>query len=1346
MLVVHAAPVSGYEEKYMRIFTVLFMGICLTAGANPCTNGSFEEVDAAGVAVDWQPMGQVTVIDSDAHTGKRCLRIVRTGREDYPESGLNRAWVGKNGKRGAMLAETRGGMEFWYKVPSADAKKISLLVIPMNAEPLEEVGSQRRAFDIPDDHKGDGRWHRGRLKYDYTGDPKVKWVHFAARLLEPGEVLLDDFAYLEHVGPMPAIEKVRLEESADAPGERAVLHATVTNRGDLPAPGVLVALTSDLPGLQAALGDTVRALGTMAPGYYQELSWPINYRRVKAGALLLTATWETGKALPAPDSPDYPATTLQFPLERKLTLINWGPEAPVAAVGQPIGIEAWVENTGNTLLPASLTMTYTLGGMMTTATLDKALPPGGKAVIRGTSVYGQQSPAVSVVLNGIHAGDLVVEGGQVSTLVVGADCFVPLEELAEKATRDQPYAVKTEDYVACVTPNRALVFRRNNFGYGPGEILVRTDVGWKTWLWMPRLSTIVVHDEDGVRQVFVPQANDVRMTFPGSEGEVELGFKAAFQADKGPKHAFELSLALRSESGRVSLDGRFSLVSDRESALLRLDGPMFYMADRTEAIVPGLEWLVDDEVSSSTLDIQEGHPHQVRYVPDPRMCTMPALGLKNSLGTVIFRWREASYSADGTPPTGRCQPVFASPDRFENQRSHLFGIQLPSVPEHLDPNSREAARPLELTPNVPVAGAWRLEEGRYPEHLAASMAAPYLARKKAASSPVTPAPLPRGSYDGEIQFSMRAFFDSLWEPEENMWMLSKNGPPQMSHLARDPNYVADILVGALHSPDKAVRARCRALVEEHAGLLHRRPTLETLRFGVRPDRAVSLVDTVGGLLATRGEDGLWHFDADRKDTGVFRGMDYHVIGEDGAVAVGNNADKVRSILRYARVAGDWRAYEAMVPVLEYFQTRRVPRAAQVWEVPFHTPDLLAASDAVECFLEAYRFSGEQRWLDAARDWAFKGLPFIYFWQNPEKPYTLGGSIPVFGATWFSWSWFARPVQWNGLRYADALLMLDEEDSEYDWRPISETIIRCVFYQQATEGEDVALWPDSISVIDGEKSGWVFGPRMPITSIMALRGESEVVRTTILGEGRDRIHVSALASIEDAAWQDGQVRFNTAFPEGYAGFVLLSNVTRPVGVTVNGHGLTERNHLFQQDAPGWFYDDSQAFLSLQLGVGDRFEVTVNGVDFQPVSRLPEATNRIDFTFDQPGFDGWTPANDMTNLHVVKGALTGDITGGDPYMYRTMLDVSGDSYQAIEVRMHVPGGGMGQLYWNTADDSAINEAKVFVFPVQGDGAFHVYRIQTAGHPAWDGQTILSLRLDPCNGGTGPFAVDYIRGVTP
>ncbi len=218
---------------------------------------------------------------------------------------------------------------------------------------------------------------------------------------------------------------------------------------------------------------------------------------------------------------------------------------------------------------------------------------------------------------------------------------------------------------------------------------------------------------------------------------------------------------------------------------------------------------------------------------------------------------------------------------------------------------------------------------------------------------------------------------------------------------------------------------------------------------------------------------MWAFDADRLGSGPFEGVDYRDLGPHGAVEVGTAAQQASQVLKYARIAGDQQAYELMVPTLERISAFGVPRAAQVWEVPVHTPDILAASNAMDAFLEAYQISGDPRWLEQALLWARRGLPFIYLWDDPTQPFLVGASIPVFGATWYQGSWFGRPVQWNGLCYACSLLRLAQYDQSRDWRRLAEAIIHSGMHQQDQEGENVALWPDNLSAIDGEKCAWVF---------------------------------------------------------------------------------------------------------------------------------------------------------------------------------------------------------------------------------------------------------------------------------
>jgi hypothetical protein len=606
-----------------------------------------------------------------------------------------------------------------------------------------------------------------------------------------------------------------------------------------------------------------------------------------------------------------------------------------------------------------------------------------------------------------------------------------------------------------------------------------------------------------------------------------------------------------------------------------------------------------------------------------------------------------------------------------------------------------------------------------------------------------PAAIPRGSYEKEIEFSMQAYLASLWVPEAKTWWTSKGAGPVLSPKGRPPSYAADLLVGELLSPSPEVRKQCRARAEEVLGLLGGEPRLDAARFPGRMDLGLANPMNAAALLNSRGDDATWRFDADLQAGPPFEGADYYDLGPDDAVELGTCAQKAFQVLRYARIAGDWDAYRQARKTLERMATFRVPRAAQVWEVPVHTPDILAAADAVDAFIEAYRFSGDERWLRDAVVWARRGLPFVYLWEDPERPFLLGASIPVFGATWYQGSWFGRPVQWNGLRYAGALLKLDGLDASYPWRQIAEMLVHSAMHQQDAAGENVALWPDNLSAVNSEKCPWVFAPRMILEQTLSLIGRSEEPATAILGRGENRIHVTATAKIAHAAWDGDACSVQVAYPPGEQGVVLVSNVARPSAVRLNGTRLEERPDIERGARPGWRHDLGLGILSIRVDRDGPSAVRIEGAAFRKVDRLPVLAERIAFEFDESA-QGWTPANHVGLLEVRGGALRGAITGGDPYLVRGMVRVRGDDAPVVLLRMRVTGGQGGQLYWSTETSPAIAEDKVLNFPVQADGQFHEYRLELGNHAHWAGQTITALRIDPGNGAAeGEFEIDYVRG---
>jgi hypothetical protein len=173
------------------------------------------------------------------------------------------------------------------------------------------------------------------------------------------------------------------------------------------------------------------------------------------------------------------------------------------------------------------------------------------------------------------------------------------------------------------------------------------------------------------------------------------------------------------------------------------------------------------------------------------------------------------------------------------------------------------------------------------------------------------------------------------------------------------------------------------------------------------------------------------------------------------------------------------------------------------------------------------------------------------------------------------------------------------------------------------------------------------------------------------------------------------------------------------------------------------------LAVRIARSGASTVRIEGAEWRYVERLPVLAEQIAFVF-RDGPQGWLAAHDVAGLAARDGRLEGRITGGDPYIVRTVLRVAGDRCPVVRIRMRVTAGQGGEFFWATAASPTFAEDRKVGFPLAADGQFHEYRLEVGRHALWSGQTITAIRLDPGNGARpadagspADFAVEYIRG---
>ncbi|MCX6362490.1 MAG: hypothetical protein NT029_22075 [Armatimonadetes bacterium] len=473
-------------------------------------------------------------------------------------------------------------------------------------------------------------------------------------------------------------------------------------------------------------------------------------------------------------------------------------------------------------------------------------------------------------------------------------------------------------------------------------------------------------------------------------------------------------------------------------------------APRNQGLFCGLEYLERPDRSSSEDDIVG--PGSLRRVPDALKVTLPLMAIQNGGAYVGLIWKPAADVA----------AMFDSPDRTLGSRKHLMALILPGS----DGTGRHDGQvlpyePLQLRSNRPVVMTATILGG------AATTVAPAVQKYvEMRGLPAKPRMrTTRGRYlheaaQGWLSSGVRS--GNHWR--HAYWPGVTGFAPQpaadaAAYMLRLAGEVSD---ASLASQLRQTAASAVALVDPASryasAVSHVRLPAAPLVFGGAVRSAESMRAYAVGQLARLTVDGRLIYRAAPGATDYARThFSHEANGLVGAV--------VADALAAAVFSGDRALIGRAVAALRQ-QSRfdgTVPRGAQTWECPLHTPDILASAHMVRAYALGYELTGDPQMLSRARYWAWTGVPFVYLTPPTREPVGLYGTIAVLGATgWQAPNWMGLPVQWCGLVYSDALYRLARLDPSGPWRKLAEGITVSGMQQSwgTDEPELVGLLPDS----------------------------------------------------------------------------------------------------------------------------------------------------------------------------------------------------------------------------------------------------------------------------------------------
>jgi len=679
------------------------------------------------------------------------------------------------------------------------------------------------------------------------------------------------------------------------------------------------------------------------------------------------------------------------------------------------------------------------------------------------------------------------------------------------------------------------------------------------------------HDRVGVRASFTDAQ--------GANWRVEQSFcgAPAAQPKKPPAPQPEAPWPY---GGAIDVETRVSVSEDREVCYLPLltilPGVGSFGEKKGQGLFAGLEYL-DDEPSSSEADIVG--PASKRQVPDTLKITFPLMAIQNAGSYVGLIWGKCyadvpTTRADETPPLRECGALFDSPDRLFHSGGHVMGVLFPGsngrnrVEGSLLPHFTERLRG-----NEPLVMRATLIGG--PGDSVIPAVQQYVALREL---PPVPDPMNFQSY---VALASRGWLDSKIREDglvrHAVW--PGFGPQMAADAALWMDWLAgqtkkDELAQRLKTTSPEVLAKVPPREYERVGVSHVRYPVVSLYYGHVAENLEATEAAARRLLASFEPDGSVHY---KKAPSHPDYAKTHWTTEANGLA----AQGVAALLQQASVCGNQELLRGALRVLRALNKfdNTVPRGAQTWEVPLHTPDILASAHLVKAYTLGYELTGEKEFLNRAVYWAWTGVPFVYLIKPTPQPVGVYATIAVLGATnWQAPVWFGQPVQWCGLVYADALWALARYDTQGPWEELAKGITACgiQFTWPQSDKERQGLLPDVYHLREQVSDGPAINPGTVQANAVRLYGRPAVYGFHASRENGWFVH--APGEISAIKERKGRISLKVQCPLDKAHYVLVSSLSAKPWVRINDEDtVLDQPHQFVERT-GW--------LILQLAGGTK----------------------------------------------------------------------------------------------------------------------------------------------------------------
>ncbi len=508
----------------------------------------------------------------------------------------------------------------------------------------------------------------------------------------------------------------------------------------------------------------------------------------------------------------------------------------------------------------------------------------------------------------------------------------------------------------------------------------------------------------------------------------EGGFTVRTRLQDGGGGVWQLARRVSAERNTIRIETSIEVSQPREVIhlpwLTLFAGAGSFEESKDQALLPGVEYL-DNEPSSNEKEIKGAEANR-RMVDTYRLC-YPLMALAAGGKWLSIEWQEGAIPLS---------PLFDSPDRVFDSGGHVMGLWSPAVGDARFESEFVVYGGVRIKAGIKYSASALLCGGNGVSVTEA--VASYVARHGLPSLPKF-----GNGFEDAVRLLSAGWLDSAGR-EGEMWRHAVWGKSFPATKAEDaPAYMLWL---AAHSKDSAFKTR---LVETAQKAIAGLPAGSKAAHGIshvrRPTGALLYGDLEGLVkqsgahavqVANRLADGTARYNPGKVDYASTLGSDH---------CNGYTAMSAEDMLISASLTGNEEAIKAALAVLDKMTAHyagQVPRGAQPWEMPLHTPDIVASARLIRCYVLGYLLSGKPEYLEQARYWAWTGVTMVYLAPPTAGATGLYATIGVIGATnWRAPNWIGQPVQWCGLVYRSALEDLARIDEAYrsTWQTLARGI-------------------------------------------------------------------------------------------------------------------------------------------------------------------------------------------------------------------------------------------------------------------------------------------------------------------